>query len=273
MTFQSIVLPMSEDDPRSKTFTYEGHDIITLKKEFEREYTIPDPQTAQEVIGYYARRVAEAVKLPAQFAVLAPKVKEFFERKAFGHSVDLENAAIVKAMGTAVAHYVCVDVFKKELQKLTVEERTPQLIEPARMLSTCQPFPWSRPVWEGQKCIFSLVPCDNDFEREFAKFLDNASDVRAFSKLPQVFGFSIDYTDSAMNLKSYYPDFVAVDADGVHWLLETKGQETADVARKDMAATFWCENATKLSKSWKYVKVPQKDFATLQPVYLRDLIA
>ena len=70
---------MSEDDPRSKTFTYEGYDIVTLKKEFEREYTIPEPQTAQEVIGYYARRIAEAVKLPAQFAALAPKVREFFE--------------------------------------------------------------------------------------------------------------------------------------------------------------------------------------------------
>ena len=81
MSFQTIVLPMSEDDPRSKTFRYEGYDIITLKKEFEREYTIPEPQTAQEVIGYYARRIAEAVKLPAQFAALAPKVREFFEQK------------------------------------------------------------------------------------------------------------------------------------------------------------------------------------------------
>lgn len=271
---KTTVLPMSEDDPLAKTFRYEGYDIITLKKEVEREYAIPDPQTAQEVIGYYARRIAEAVKLPSQFAVLAPKVREFFENKAFGHLVDLDDPAIVKAMGTPVAHYVCVDVFKKALLGLIIEEQTPQLLEPASMLSTCQPFPWSRPVWEGRKCVFNLVPCDNDFEREFAKFLDNAADVEAFAKLPQAFGFSVDYTDAAMNLKSYYPDFVAVDADGGHWLLETKGQETAEVARKDLAATLWCENATKLSRSsWKYVKVPQKDFAALQPIRLVDLIA
>ncbi len=274
MQLKSVVLPMSEDDPLAKTFRYEGYDIITLKKEFERDYTIPEPQTAQEVIGYYARRIAEAVKLPSQFAVLAPKVREFFEHKAFGHSADLDDPAIVKAMGTLVAHYVCVDVFKKALLGLIIEEQIPQLLEPARMLSTCQPFPWSRPVWEGRKCVFNLVPCDNDFEREFAKFLDNADDVDAFAKLPQAFGFSVDYTDSAMNLKSYYPDFVAVDEDGVHWLLETKGQETAEVARKDTAATLWCENATKLSKStWKYMKVPQKDFAALQPTRFSDLAA
>jgi type III restriction enzyme len=272
--FQSIILPMSEDDPRSKTFTYEGYDFITLKKEFEREYTIPEPQTAQEVIGYYARRIAEAVKLPAQFAVLAPKVKEFFEQKAFGHQVDLSDASIVKAMSTAVAHYVCVDVFKKALQGLAIEEQTPQLLEPSRMLSTCQPFPWSRPVWEGQKCVFNLVPCDNDFEREFAKFLDNATDVRAFSKLPRAFGFTIEYTDAVMNLRNYEPDFVAVDANAVHWILETKGQETADVQRKDVAAVRWCENASELSRvKWKYLKVPQKEFQTLQPTRLSDLAA
>jgi len=274
MGFQSIVLPMGEDDPRSKTFTYEGYDIITLKKEVEREYTIPEPQTAQEVIGYYARRIAEAVKLPAQFAALAPKVREFFEQKAFGHAVDLSDPAIVKAMSTPVAHYVCVDVFKKALQALTIEEQKPQLLEPARMLSTCQPFPWSRPVWEGNKCIFNLVPCDNDFEREFAKFLDNATDVRAFSKLPRAFGFTIEYTDTAMNLRNYEPDFVAVDKAGTYWLLESKGQENVDVLRKDVAAIRWCENATQLTgKQWKYIKVPQKDFEALQPARLADLLA
>ncbi len=267
-----FVLPMSEDDPLAKTFRYEGYDIITLKKEVEREYTIPEPQTAQEVIGYYARRIAEAVKLPSQFAVLAPKLRQFFEQKAFGHAVDLGDPAIVKAMATPVAHYVCVDVFKKALLALAIQEQIPKLLEEGRMLSTCPPFPWSRPVWEGRKCIFNLVPCDNDFEREFAKFLDNARDVQAFAKLPQPFGFSIDYTDRAMNLKSYYPDFVAIDANGVSWLIETKGQETLEVPRKDAAASRWCENASQLTGSeWKYAKVPQKEFQALQPTRLAEL--
>ena len=274
MGLQSIVLPMSDDDPVAKTFRYEGYDIITLKKEVERDYKIEDPQTAQEVIGYYARRIAEAVKLPSQFAALAPKVREFFEYKAFGHWVDLNDPAIVQAMNTGVADYVCVGVFKKALLELTIEEQTPQLLEPARMLSSCQPFPWSRPVWEGRKCVFNLVPCDNDFEREFAKLLDNAPDVRAFAKIALAFGFAIDYTDAAMNLHFYTPDFVAVDGQGKCWLLETKGQETAEVAHKDAAATQWCENASNLTTvAWKYLKVPQKDFESLQPAKLSDLVA
>ncbi|HZU44487.1 MAG TPA: DEAD/DEAH box helicase family protein [Terriglobales bacterium] len=274
MRFNSISLPETADDPRNKTFTYEGYDVITLKKEFDRKYILPESQTAQEVIGYYARSIAEAVKLPAQFAALAPKVREFFELKAFGHPVDLSDPVIVKAMSTQMAHFVCVHVFKRELQALIIAEQIPQLLEPARMLSSCQPFPWSRPVWEAQKCIFNLVPCDNDFEREFAKFLDCASDVTAFAKLPRAFGFSIEYTDTAMNLRNYEPDFVAVDKAGVHWLLESKGQENLDVLRKDVAAVRWCENATKLTNNhWRYVKVPQKEFEALQPSQLSDLAA
>ncbi len=274
MVLQMVPLPLTPDDPRAKTFRYEGYDIITLKKEVEREYTIPEPQTAQEVIGYYARRIAEAVKLPSQFAAIAPKVREFFERKAFGQSADLNDMNVVKAMSTPVAHYLCVNVLSKALKKLAIAEQEPMLLEPERMLSGCPPFPWSRPVWEGVKTIFNLVPCDNYFERDFAKFLDSAPDVVSFSKLPRPFGFSVEYTDPAMNLRSYYPDFVAVDKSGTRWLLETKGAETEDVPHKDAAATQWCENATQLTGTkWVFLKVQQKPFEALQPTKFEHLTA
>ena len=175
---------MTADDPRNKTFRYEGYDIITLQKEVERDYTIPEPQTAQEVIGYYSRRIAEAVKLPSQFAALAPKVREFFEQKAFGQTVDLSDPVVVKAMGTPVAHYVCVDVFAKALKKLTIAEQEPKLLEPERLLSTMPAVSVvATSAGRARKSVFNLVPCDNEFEREFAKFLDNASDVTALRQV------------------------------------------------------------------------------------------
>jgi type III restriction enzyme len=274
MTFQTMLLPLTADDPNNKTFRYEGHDIITLQKIVERDYKVPEPQTAQELIGYYARRIAEAVKLPSQFSVLAPKVREFFENKAFGRWVDLEKRETVRAMATPVASYVCTEEFKRVLKQLSIAEQEPQLLDPARSLSTCQPFPWSRKVYEAKNCVFNMVPCDNDFERDFARFLDQAEDVRAFSKLPQPFGFSIDYTDAGMNLRSYYPDFVALDNQGTHWLIETKGMESTEVAHKDLAASNWCENATELTGTqWRYLKIPQKAFEVLQPSKLEHLQA
>jgi type III restriction enzyme len=110
--------------------------------------------------------------------------------------------------------------------------------------------------------------------KEFARFLDNADDVSAFAKLPQSFAFSIDYVDAAMNLRSYYPDFVAIDSKGQHWLIETKGMESSEVSQKDAAASNWCENASSLTgATWRYVKVPQKGFEVLQPRHLSDLAA
>ncbi|MGA2146487.1 MAG: DEAD/DEAH box helicase family protein [Bryobacteraceae bacterium] len=274
MGFSTIILPLTSDDARRGTFRYEGYDIITLERLVERDYQMPEPQTAQEVIGYYARRISEQVKLPSQFAALVPKVREFFEFKAFGREVDLDSRATIKAMSTPVAHYVCVSIFKKELQALSIEEQQPELLEPARHLSTTPPFPWSRSVWEGQHTIFNLVPCENDFERMFARFLDGAPDIARFAKLPRPFGFAIEYTDAAMNLRCYYPDFVAVDTGATHWLLETKGQESPEVVFKDRAAMQWCENATSLTGTgWRYRKVPQSEFETLRPARLADLEA
>jgi type III restriction enzyme len=77
-----------------------------------------------------------------------------------------------------------------------------------------------------------------------------------------------------MNLRLYYPDFVAVAGDGGHWLLETKGQENVDVARKDDAARRWCEDATRLTgMAWRYLKVRQKEFEALHPRTLVELQA
>lgn len=118
------------------------------------------------------------------------------------------------------------------LKQLSIAEQEPQLLEPARMLSACRPFPWSRKVYEANHCVFNMISCDNDFEKSFARFLDDAEDISAFAKLPQPFGFSIDYVDFDMNLRSYYPDFIALDSEGQHWLIETKGMESSEYPRK-----------------------------------------
>src|SRR5439155_5317533 len=196
------------------------YDIITLQKLIERDYTIPEPQTAEEVIGYYARRIAQDVKLPSQFSVLAPKVREFFEQTAFGERVELDGPAMVKAIGSNVAQYVTVKTFVDALRRLVVEELQPQLLHEGRPLSETPAFPWSRRTVDASRCVFNLVPCENAFEEEFARFLQNADDVERLAKLPDKFGFTIDYTDGSGNLRYYEPDFVVVTDDGTHHIVE-----------------------------------------------------
>jgi len=270
--FVCPVLPRKQDDAAAQTFRYEGYDIITLQKLVERDYSIPEPQTAEEVIGYYARRIAQDVKLPSQFSALAPKVREFLETKAFGGPVMLNEPAMIKAIGSNVAQYVTVKTFVEALRKMVIAELEPQLLHAGRPLSETPPFPWSRATLAADKCIFNLVPCDNEFEKEFAQFLQKAPDVQRFAKLPEQFGFAIEYTDSAGNLRYYEPDFVVLTGGGIHYIVETKGLEDTNVVNKDRAGQLWCENTSRLAgKPWAYLKVLQSAYKQLQPNRFEDL--
>ncbi len=264
--FSCPVLPRKEGDKAAREFRYEAHDLITLQKLIERDYSIPAPQTAEEVIGYYARRIAQDVKLPSQFAALVPKVREFLERKAFGGPVDITTPDMVKAIGSNVVQYVTVKTFTAALREVVVQELEPTLLNVGRSLSETPKFPWSRKTFAAKKSVFNLVACDNDLEKEFARFLEAADDVERFAKLPERFGFVIEYIDPSGNLRFYEPDFVVVTTDGASYLVETKGMEDVNVASKDRAAQLWCENATVLTgKPWGYLKVQEKEYKQLQP--------
>lgn len=272
MAFRIPPLPITEDSQEAKTFRYEGKDIITLEKLVEREYTLTQPQTAGEIISYYAQAIAQELKLPSQFAVLAPKVRDFLKFKAFGREVDLEKPDIVKAINRPLTRHITLQEFLKVLRDRIIKPQKPTLESAGRLLSGLDPFAWSQTTTVCQKTIFNKVPCDNDLELQFARFLDNATDVARFSKLPLGFGFSIPYTDSIGNLRHYYPDFVVVDSDGIFYIVETKGREDTDVQNKDRAATIWAENATELTgQYWRYVKVLQRDFQKLQTNRFADL--
>lgn len=274
MAFAHAPLPLKKGSKEAQMFTYEGKDILTLETLISKEYELKGPQTAGEVISFYAKLIAQEVKLPGQFSVVAPRVREWFEYRAFGQQVDLDDPATIAAMGSNVAAYVCRDLFARALRAFSIEEQQPEVIAEPLRLSSIEPFPWTRPVYEANKTPWNLAPCGNGFEREFAKFLDMAGDVSAFGKLHEQFPFSIAYVDGHTSLRYYHPDFVAIDAEGGHWLLETKGAETEEVQFKDRAAAQWCADASALTGTrWRYLKVPQKAFKALQPDSLGDLLA
>lgn len=272
MRLETNPLPLVEKDEDSKSFIYEGVDIITKEKILEREYQLPPVQTPEEVIGYYARQIAHNLKLPLQFAALAPKIREFFQHKAFGKTINLYDPLVIKAMSTNVARFVVCKEFEKMLRDVIVEETEPAVLTKSRLLSTTPPFPFSRLLLESRKTVFNFVACDNEFERSFAKFLDGAEDVIAFAKLPEQFGFCIQYTDTRANIRNYYPDFIVKAKDDRLWIVETKGREDIEVILKDQAAHLWCEKATNLTDSnWRYVKVPQQEFENLHPDSFEEL--
>lgn len=267
-------LPYKETDVEElKTFMYEGRDILTDEVLLKREFAIPEAQTVEEVIGYYARQIANEVKLPSHFAVLAPKIKEFLQYKIFGQEIDMKDKSAVRAISNKLVHYVTIKEFVKLLRGMVIEEKEPLLSAEEIRLSSTRPFPTSKLLYEGKKSVYNYVVCDNEYEKAFARFLDDAEDVASFAKLTEQFGFCIPYTDTRANLRNYYPDFVAIGTDGTHYLIETKGRDDMDVLQKDKYAAIWCEKASLLSgKKWVYIKVMQRDYEDLHPDNMDELI-
>ena len=69
-------LPRQPDEEAARTFKYQGKDLLTSEELFVREYAAPIPQTSQEIVAYYADRIAKDLRIPGQFAALAPKVRD-----------------------------------------------------------------------------------------------------------------------------------------------------------------------------------------------------
>ena len=51
-----------------------------------------------------------------------------------------------------------------------------------------------------------------------------------------------------------------------------EGEMKRAYAHKDRAAILWCENASRLTETdWSYLKIPEKEFDSLNPFYFSDL--
>ena len=266
-------LPIASSEDLERVFQYEGRDLLTAEKLFERVYAIPTPQTSQEVVAYYANFIAKELRLPSQFAALAPKVRDFLKFQAFSREVDLDSPEILGAISGRLHQMVTMKAFLDALRDKLAQPQEPALEGGGRRLSATEPFPWSNAAPACRKTVFNKVACDNDFEVAFARFLDAAKDVARFAKLPLRFGFSIPYADTRGNLRHYYPDFIVVDDEEVSYIVETKGREDIDVAKKDHSAIIWAEHATALTGAeWRYVKVTQADFEALAPIAFADCV-
>ncbi len=257
------------------TFTYEGRDVISDEVVVTRTYQMPQAQTASEIIAFYTQIIAQALKLTAQFSVLVPKVEQFLREKAFGAAVALDSKPVIQALSRPVTLTLTEKVFLALIRPHLTDEAVPVVENAPQLLSTTPPFPYSGKVADVKHTLFNLTPCGNDFEQAFARFLDGAFDVETFANLGNLpRPLQLEYLDGEANLRLYEPDFVARDNAGRHWLLETKGREDLDVARKDARAEQWCADVTALAGAeWRYRKVPQKEFERIKPQSLAELVS
>ncbi len=233
--------------------------VVVEESDFERDFPI-------EPSGYLSvliRLIERETRITGQFARLAPLMKACIEHRLFGRDVEMDDEIVMRVLNRPDVKKELFEAFVKAINDLSIEEQTVALEPSWIRASATNAFATTRQCAEGGKTVFNLVPYANHLEGDFVAFLDgrDAEDVLAYFKNETAVHFDIEYLGVAGGLRRYVPDFVVRCGDGVTYIVETKGQEDLEVARKDQRARRWCADATALTGTpWAYIKVPDGVF-------------
>ena len=254
--------------------------IGTTKLETEK---IP---IAQVLIGSVTKKVIFEAKLTNIFHELVPVVTEYLCKRCFGREVDIDDVRVRSFLQQPMLQDAIAKYLAREISELTVERKELEFDDIYHNLSDTKPFSWSRNLipfpLECEKTIFNYVATYNNFERRFAEFLDNASDIRKFAALGTTeqgdsgTQLRVDYLKSTGAIGFYHPDFIVIQKKGqneINWIIETKGRVWKDTEAKDEAITYWCNQmSVKTGHSWKFKRVNQKDFEKYRTNKLETLL-
>lgn len=219
---------------------------------------------AWSAASYFAQMIGRACHLTNPHAVLTPLIERFLAEVLFEREVDLFSGDLDHRMRDAdVMEHVRATFTPLVLSK-TVHRKDRKRISRGQRLSAWKPYQATstpeRPAVHGTRTMFNLVPCDNDFEQEFASFCDYAPDVAAFAKNAGPQKLAIDYLRPDGHRALYWPDFLVRLQDGSCLLVELKGKTDAFVPLKARAAIEWCKAASTAGSKWRYLFVPYRLF-------------
>jgi type III restriction enzyme len=263
-----------------KPFSEEGERIITFRhivddtKSHDTDLGTLAIEHPNHAIGYFATRLMRELHLVRGFDILFGKVKEFASTGLFGKPVDLEEKSVLFNLTEPLATSRIQDVFKEEINKLTIcDAGSTRVISEVR-------YSESRPVVVDdqqflvpKRSVFNKV-VGNGLELRFAAFLDSAKDILSFVRNRQKDGFSVDYQDAKGDLRLYVPDFVIKEREDSIWIIETKGAEDIDAQLKFERLKQWCQDASTLTPGVTYqaLFVEQKKFDADEPDTFADLV-
>jgi len=114
------------------------------------------------------------------------------------------------------------------------------------------------------KSLYAQDWFDSSTEREVANTLQDEPAITLWVRL-QIGDLPILWTDGG---REYNPDFIAIDTEGTHWLIEVKMDKemsTPDVKGKRDAARRWANHVSadeKVGVRWRYLLLSENDVKT-----------
>ena len=255
-------------------------EFTTTGTEVNQEDIAGEQLPAEELLTSIANMVAAQAGLPNRFAELYPVVRRYVRGRCFGREVDLEDGNVRSHLSRLPIREGIAKYLVRQIADLTLERREVTFDKAAHHLSETKPFHWRRnlPALRAEKTVFNYVATYNNFERQFAEFLDRTPDILRFAALGTTeqgasgATFRVDYVKPSGAIGFYYPDWVAVQrgmsGQIINWVIETKGRVWEGTEEKDDAMHDWCQGVSRATgETWKYIRVNQAEFRDDFPTF------
>ena len=275
-TFDAIFNQKDLSEPLRLTLTMEF--ATTETKVHQDDIMTGKLPSSRDLLASITNKVIDRARLPNRFAELYPAVREYVAIRCFGRKVNLDDERLRSHLAQVELQEGIAKYLAREIATLTVERREIEFEREDFRLSQTRSFPWKRnlPPLMAKKTIFNYVATYNDFERDFAVFLDKkAEDVVRFAALGTTeqgasgTAFRVDYLKPSGAIGFYYPDWVAVqetEHGEINWIIETKGRVWEGTEEKDAAMREWCRRvSTATATPWRYARVNQAEFNSNSP--------
>jgi len=208
----------------------------------------------RNMVGWFAGEIKRDLRLVGGFDVLFGKIKAFIENGLFERSVDLDDRNVLRNLSEPAVTRALFDTLKSAINHLTVHDSgATHVLDRIKLSATRPQVVKRRETFDASKSLLNVVAADNDFELEFARFLEAATDVQSFYKNSEATNFTLEYQAAGGGIiRDYRPDFVARDIDGVIWIIETKGREDIQDPRKWERLKLWCVDASEQDAPRRY---------------------
>lgn len=204
---------------------------------------------------------------PAERSAARPLVEAFLAglggsaQELLSAYMDRASAGLIKLVGEQQRRFATKPTYEEVVE--TIEFRPTRHGKPEASKDRTGSFKRGQ-AYEGYtKSLYIQDWFDSSTERTAANLLDNDSGIEFWVRLQRN-----DLPILWATGREYNPDFIAVETDGTHWVVETKmnkEMESFDVKAKREAAQRWANHVSadsQVKADWNYLLVSEGDVAT-----------
>jgi type III restriction enzyme len=231
----------SSQEMRQISFTDIDSGEIVWRTDLNAQVT----PTSQAVLSFLVTSISTHLRLVGGKDVLFGKVKEFISERLFGRHVDLDDPNVLRNLSELDARKTLLDEFTSAINDLTISDKGTTRVISSIKISEAKPSVVKNQEFVlSAKTLFNRIIGDSKLELSFAKYLDKSPDVESFAKNILSINFKIEYVNARGEIANYYPDFIVKVDSSTIYIVETKGLEDLDTARKWHRLVRWCEDAS-----------------------------